>query len=207
MHDGTRQPPPQVTAAELDGMADRTGRLLDAARYLNLATVSREGRPWVATLEYAWLGEPLRFLFGSAVGSRHSRDIASSPLVAGSLFLAGGGTGLDVAAVDGAQFTGTCSEVGAQDLDRYRPLFYEAVFPDERERARWMLPKSSLREPAEHRLYLVEVERWWLVDTRTWEQDRVDRRVELPLAELDARLGSAKSVGRRHVRGASSRAG
>ncbi|MCZ2525011.1 MULTISPECIES: pyridoxamine 5'-phosphate oxidase family protein [Streptomyces] len=205
MHDGAQQPPPQVTAAELTSMADRTGRLLDGARYLNLATVSPGGRPWVATLEYAWLGDPLRFLFGSAVGSRHSRDIASSPLVGGSLFLAGNGTGLDVAAVDGAQFTGTCSEVGAHDLDRYRPVFYEAVFPDERERARWMLPKSSLREPAEHRLYLVEVERWWLVDTRTWEQDRVDRRMELPLAELDARVVSTKSTGRCSGRGTPSR--
>jgi hypothetical protein len=46
------------------------------------------------------------------------------------------------------------------------------------------LPPASLRAPAEHRLYLIEVERWWLIDTRTWEHDRIDRRVELPVEEL-----------------------
>ncbi|MEU0084682.1 pyridoxamine 5'-phosphate oxidase family protein [Streptomyces sp. NPDC006274] len=175
---------PAVTAADLDSMVDRTRRLLDEARYLNLATVSPDGRPWVATMEYAWLGDPLRFLFGSARGSRHSRDIASSPQISGSLFLGAGAAGLDIAAVDGAQFTGTCAEVPAGDLGRYHSAFYEAVFPDAAERARWALPPTSLRAPADHRLYLIEVERWWLIDTRTWEHDRIDRRVELPVEEL-----------------------
>ncbi|MFF3755437.1 pyridoxamine 5'-phosphate oxidase family protein [Streptomyces sp. NPDC002018] len=166
-------------------LAERTGRLLREARYLNLATVSPTGRPWVATLEYAWFAGPPRFVFGSATGSRHSRDLAASPQVSGSLFLAGGGaTGVAFAAVDGAQFTGRCAEVPAVDLDRYYSGFYEAVFPDERQREQWMLPRSSLRAPAGHRLYLIEVERWWLIDTRTWERDRIDRRIEVPLAEL-----------------------
>lgn len=47
-----------------------------------------------------------------------------------------------------------------------------------------MLPRSLLAPPAQHRLYLIEVERWWLIDTRTWAQDRIDRRVEMPLADL-----------------------
>jgi hypothetical protein len=172
---------------DLDHMVDRTRRLLGEARYLNLATVSPDGRPWVATMEYAWLGDPLRFLFGSATGSLHSRNIASSPRISGSLFVGPGSVaGLDLAAVDGAQFTGTCAEITAGDLDRYHSLFYEAVFPDEAERAQWMLPRTSLRAPAEHRLYLIEVERWWLIDTRTWEHDRIDRRIELPVAHLPA---------------------
>ncbi|MEW2066814.1 pyridoxamine 5'-phosphate oxidase family protein [Streptomyces sp. NPDC007346] len=181
MRDSTQPSPPDVAEEEAKSLTDRTERLLAQARYLNLATVSPEGSPWVATLEYAWLGGPPRFLYGSATGSRHSRDIASSPEVGGSLFVGGGAAGLEVAAVDGAQFTGVCSEVAAADLERYHSLFYEAVFPDEAERARWMLPQSSLRAPAVHRLYLIEVRRWWLIDTRTWEQDRIDRRVELPL--------------------------
>ncbi|MFF2185127.1 pyridoxamine 5'-phosphate oxidase family protein [Streptomyces sp. NPDC058155] len=194
MPDSTRPLPPHVTAADLESMADRTRRLLDGARYLNLATVSQEGRPWVATLEYAWLGDPLRFLFGSATSSQHSRDIASSPRVGGSLFLSGGSTGLDIAAVDGAQFTGTCSEIDAADLDRYHSFFYKAVLPDERQRAQWMLPQSSLRQPAEHRIYLIEVDQWWLIDTRTWEQDRIDRRIELPVADFPRRDAVSSSV-------------
>lgn len=186
MPDGASQPQPQPqdAAAEMNSMVGRTRRVLNEARYLSLATVSGEGRPWVATLEYAWLAEPLRFVFGSATGSQHSRDIASSPRISGSLFLSGGTDGLDIAAVDGAQFTGECSEISPGELDQYYSAFYEAVFPDEQQRAEWMLPQSSLRAPADHRLYLVEVERWWLIDTRTWAQDRIDRRIEVALAEL-----------------------
>lgn len=167
-----------------DGLAGRTRRLLNSARYLNLATVSPEGLPWVAVLEYAWLADPLRLVFGSATGSRHSLDVGSSPRVAGSLFATDGTSGVGLAAVDGAQFTGRCSEIPVEDLDRYYSVFYEAVFPDAGQRAEWMLPRSLLAPPAPHRLYLVEVERWWLIDTRTWAQDRIDRRVEMPMAEL-----------------------
>lgn len=159
------------------GLAGRTRRILDEARYLTLSTVSDDGQPWSAVLQYAWVAEPLRLLFGSAVQSRHSRDIAARPLVSGALFVAGD----DLLAVDGAQFTGRCSALSAGDLDRYHATFYDAVLPDPESRAKWTLPPSALLAPADHRLYLVEVERWWLVDTRTWEQDRIDRRVELPL--------------------------
>ncbi|MGH3324977.1 MAG: pyridoxamine 5'-phosphate oxidase family protein, partial [Streptomyces sp.] len=122
-----------------DSLTARTGRLLDEARYLNLATVSPESLPWVSVVEYAWLAGPLRFVFGSATGSRHSRDIASSPRVSGSLFVTGGAaTGVDFASVDGAQFTGRCAEIPADELDRYHSVFYEAVFPEEAQRTEWM---------------------------------------------------------------------
>jgi Pyridoxamine 5'-phosphate oxidase len=174
------------TVTNGDSLAARSRRLLDEARYLNLATVSPGGRPWVAVLEYAWLADPLRFVFGSATTSRHSTDIAAFPQVSGSLFLAAGSVGLDIEGVDGAQFTGTAREVPAAELDRYYAVFYETVFPDPDQRTEWMLPQSMLRSPAEHRLYLVEVERWWLMDTSTWAEDRIDRRVEMPLAELES---------------------
>ncbi|MET0234716.1 MAG: pyridoxamine 5'-phosphate oxidase family protein [Kibdelosporangium sp.] len=167
-----------------DSLAGRTLRLLNTARYVNLATVSADGLPWVAVLEYAWLADPLRLVFGSAIGSRHSRDVAKLPQVSGSLFVAGGGEGLDVSAVDGAQFTGSCAEVAADDLDQFYSAFYETVLPDPRQRAEWMLPRSLLRAPAEHRLYLIDVERWWLIDTRTWAADRIDRRIEMALTDL-----------------------
>jgi uncharacterized protein YhbP (UPF0306 family) len=166
-----------------DSLASRTRRLLDKATYLNLATVSADSEPWVAVLQYAWLPDPLRFVFGSAVGSRHSRHISRSPRVSGSLYVAADADA-DFTAVDGAQFTGACREIEADELDRFYAPFYEAVFPDAEERATWMLPQSLLRAPADHRLYLVVVDRWWLIDTRTWAEDRIDRRVEMPLTEL-----------------------
>jgi uncharacterized protein YhbP (UPF0306 family) len=162
------------------GFAARTRRLLDEAKYLSLATVSTEELPWSAVLQYAWLADPLRFLFGSAIQARHSTDIVTRPLVSGSLFVAGG----ELLSVDGAQFTGTCRELSTVEVERHHATFYDAVLPDARDRAEWTLPVESLVAPAPHRLYVIEVEQWWLVDTRTWAEDRIDRRVEVPLAEL-----------------------
>jgi uncharacterized protein YhbP (UPF0306 family) len=173
-------------------LARRTRRLLDEAKYLTLATVSADGLPWSAVLQYAWLGDPLRLLFGSATGSRHSRHLAARPEVSGSLFVAG--TGTSITTVDGAQFTGRCAEVSDVDVDRFYDHFYEGVLPDPRTRAEWTLPKSALRAPAEHRIYLIEVERWWLVDTRTWAQDRIDRRIEMPLKELGGQSSPSPSA-------------
>ncbi|MGN9809488.1 pyridoxamine 5'-phosphate oxidase family protein [Micromonospora sp. BQ11] len=167
-----------------DSLAGRTRRLLSEARYLTLATVSEDGSPWAAVVQYAWLTDPLRFVFGSATESRHSRNIARVPRVSGSLFHVSATGGWEVAAVDGAQFTGRCAEVAAEDVRRFAPLFYESVFPDPRERAEWSLPMALLRAPAPHRLYVIDVVRWWLVDTRTWVADRIDRRIEMPLTEL-----------------------
>jgi uncharacterized protein YhbP (UPF0306 family) len=163
-----------------DGFARRSRRLLEEARYLTLATVSTDGRPWSAVLQYAWLPDPLRFLFGSAIQSRHSRDIATRPRISGSLFVAGD----SLMDVDGAQFSGTCQELSPEDVERYHATFYDALFPDAQDRAEWALPQSELLPPAEHRLYLIEVDDWWLIDTRTWAEDRIDRRVKVPLTEL-----------------------
>lgn len=168
-----------------DNLAGRTWRLLEEAKYLTLATVSDDGLPWAAVLQYAWLRDPLRLLFGSAVRARHSRHVAARPQVGGSLFAtANDGAGAAIASVDGAQFTGRCAELPAADVARLHATFYEAVLPDPRMRAEWALPSSSLCPPAEHRLYMITVGRWWLIDTRTWAEDRIDRRIEVPLTEL-----------------------
>ncbi|WP_416529989.1 pyridoxamine 5'-phosphate oxidase family protein [Streptomyces coelicoflavus] len=169
-----------------DDLLKRSRQLLDTARYLNLATASEQGDPWVATLEYAWFAAPLRFVFGSATGSRHSRHVQARPQVSGSLFTAGRHESVaDLASVDGAQFTGRCTEVPPNRLDTYYTEFYATVFPNPHQRAEWQLPPSLLRHPAPHRLYLVEVDRWWLIDTRTWAEDRIDRRIEVPAAHLE----------------------
>ncbi|MEU7083410.1 pyridoxamine 5'-phosphate oxidase family protein [Streptomyces achromogenes] len=177
-----------------ESLIERTAHLLNRARYLNLAT-ARDGAPWVATLEYAWFAGPLRFVFGSSTGARHSGDIRADPRVSGSLFVTGGGAGVAIASVDGAQFTGRCTEIGPERLEEYHAPFYETVFPDAGQRARWQLPPERLRGAAPHRLYRVDVERWWLIDTRHWEEDRIDRRIELPLdAGVQARLSAHAPV-------------
>ncbi len=172
-----------------ESLIDRTAQLLDCARYLNMATI-RDEAPWVTTLQYAWFPRPLHFVFGSAAGSRHGGDIQREPRVSGSLFTSTAPGG-DFASVDGAQFTGRCTEIRPEQLDTYWAPFYEAMFPDTEQRARWQLPPEQLREPAPHRLYRIDVEHWWMIDTRRWDEDRIDRRVELPLdADTQKRLST-----------------
>lgn len=165
-----------------EDVVGRTRRLLDGAKYLALATVSTEEQPWSAVLQYAWLAGPLRFVFGSAIQARHSTDVTTRPRVAGSLFVAGG----DLLAVDGAQFAGICRELSPGEVAEHHAAFYDAVLPDAAERAEYTLPVSMLVPPAPHRLYVVEVEQWWLVDTSTWVEDRIDRRAEVPMDVLAA---------------------
>lgn len=158
-------------------LADRTKRVLEEAKYLSLSTVSGDGRPWSAVLQYAWLADPLRFLFGSATQSRHSHHVATNPTVSGSLFVTGDGT---LTAVDGAQFTGTCRELTADEVHTHHTTFYDALLPDEKSRAEYTLPVELLLPPADHRIYQITVDRLWLIDTSTWVEDRIDRRVEVP---------------------------
>ena len=159
-------------------LTDRTKRILAEAKFLSLSTVSATGEPWAAVLQYAWLAQPLRFLFGSATRSRHSGHIVANPAVSGSLYVTGDGALTDV---DGAQFTGTCRELTPDEVRAHHATFYDAVLPDEESRAEYTLPVEALLPPADHRIYQITVERLWLIDTSTWIEDRIDRRVEVEL--------------------------
>lgn len=159
-------------------LAVRTKRILEEAKYLSMSTVSGEGQPWSAVLQYAWLPQPLRFLFGSATVSRHSGHIAARPNVSGSLFVTGDGA---LTAVDGAQFTGTCRELTPDEVRQHHGTFYDALLPDEESRAEYTLPVEALLPPADHRIYQITVDRLWLIDTSTWLEDRIDRRVEVEM--------------------------
>lgn len=159
-------------------LTERTKRVIEEAKYLSLSTVSHDGRPWASVLQYAWLAQPLRFLFGSATQSRHSAHIVANPAVAGSLYVAGDG---DLTAVDGGQFTGTCRELTPDEVRQHHATFYDALLPDEASRAEYTLPVERLLPPADHRIYQITVDRLWLIDTSTWIEDRIDRRVEVEL--------------------------
>lgn len=167
-------------------LTTRTERILDEAEYLTLATVSPEGHPWSAVVQYVWLAAPLRFLFGSATTSAHSRHTAEHPDVAGSLYTTRPRPLIE--SVDGAQFTGTCAELTPAELHTHHRTFYDTLFPDPADRAQWTLPEPALLQPAPHRLYQITVTGWWLVDTTTWAEDRIDRRVEMPLSQAPARV-------------------
>jgi hypothetical protein len=98
--------------------------------------------------------------------------------VSGSLFTTGNGA---LTEVDGAQFTGTCRELTEAEVREHHATFYDALLPDEESRAEYTLPVELLLPPAEHRIYQITVQRLWLIDTSTWIEDRIDRRIEVEL--------------------------
>lgn len=167
----------------------RTRQILDKARWATLATVSASGEPWSSVVHYVWLPDPLRLLFTSADDARHSKDIAGDPRVSGSLCCTGVDTGIALGDVDGAQFTGHCTEVAAEELIKYHDLFFGTLFPDPSVRAQWALPPESFRAPESHRLYLITVDDWWIIDFSRWAADKIDRRMRVA-PEVLAQLGS-----------------
>lgn len=172
------------TGTSPEELATRAVRLLGSARYMTLATASPRSGPWSTTLHYEWQADPLRLLFCSCHDTRHGGDIAVDSEVAGSLFVTGESTGVAIAPVEGAQFTGVCEVTPEDELERTHQSFFESVFPDPAARAEWALPLGAFRPPGTHRLYRVTVRQLWLIDLRTWAEDKIDRRVELPLSAL-----------------------
>ena len=56
-------------------------RLVDANRYMTLATADEHGRPWASPVWFAPLGDS-GFLWVSSPETRHSRNIAARPEIA-----------------------------------------------------------------------------------------------------------------------------
>ncbi|GHH27804.1 hypothetical protein Srubr_30220 [Streptomyces rubradiris] len=106
----------------------------------------------MATLEYAWFAGPLRFVLGSSTGARDSGDIRADPRVSGSLFVTEGAAGVAIASVDGARFTGRCTEIGPDELEAYHAPICETVFADAAQRAMWQLPPDRSPHRGEERL-------------------------------------------------------
>lgn len=167
------------TVAVADPLVARSVFLLDNARFLTLATHG-PGGPWAATVNYVPLRSPLRLLWYSSRRARHSTDLGAHPKAAASLFL----TGLPGFGLDGAQLSGTCQEVAADDVAEYHRHYYETNFPDEVVRAEWLLPTTEFVADGPRRFYLMTVERWWLLDIDRWLRDKHDQRVEVLVEDL-----------------------
>jgi dihydrofolate reductase/nitroimidazol reductase NimA-like FMN-containing flavoprotein (pyridoxamine 5'-phosphate oxidase superfamily) len=88
--------------AVASGPAEVARAIIDAGRYLTLATADEHGRPWASPVWYAHTGHR-EFLWVSDPGARHSRNIAARPEVGIVIFDSrapvGRGQGVYVSAV------------------------------------------------------------------------------------------------------------
>jgi uncharacterized protein YhbP (UPF0306 family) len=180
------QPRRESNTTDTAALVHRSDLILDRARFVTLAT-SGPGGPWASTVNYVALRRPLRMMWYSLRSAQHSVNLAAHPGVSGSLFLTGL-TGADAPAgipIDGAQFTGECREVTADELPEYHRNYYQSNFPDPAVREQWMLPLDEFRGNGPRRFYRLDIDRWWLYDAQRWTVDKHDSRVEVPVAAID----------------------
>ncbi|MEV3961427.1 hypothetical protein AB0M34_11080 [Nocardia sp. NPDC050193] len=178
---------PAAAAGTFRSASERSRYLLDRARFCTLATEGPDG-PWAATVNFVARHRPLQLVWYSLREAEHSMRIAARPRVSGTMFVTGL-SGAEAPAgipIDGAQFVGSCQEVGAEELPEFYEYYYVTNFPDARERAQWALPIDTFRGDGPRRFYRLEIDRWWLYDAQRWTADKHDRRFEVGLSEITA---------------------
>jgi hypothetical protein len=121
--------------------------IIDANRYMTLATADREGRPWASPVFYA-AADYTEFYWISAPEATHSQNLARRPQTSIVIF--------DSRAPEGAgqavYMSALAEQVAARDLDRGL-----AVYPGPAERAGAPLAAEHVQAPAPYRLYRATV--------------------------------------------------
>jgi nitroimidazol reductase NimA-like FMN-containing flavoprotein (pyridoxamine 5'-phosphate oxidase superfamily) len=137
-------PDTEAVQQDLAGMARA---IIDANRYMTLATADGEGRPWASPVFYA-TADYTEFYWISAPEAVHSRNLARRPQVSIVIFDSGvpEGTGQAV------YMPATAERVLARDLDRGL-----AVYPGQAEHGGVTFTQADVQAPAPYRLYRATV--------------------------------------------------
>ena len=136
------------------------------------------GKVWIAPLAYV-VDEEYNFYFTSATDSIHCQHIKNNPNVAFSIF----NSTLPSDTVDGLQIAAVAGQVESKDLKAVVDLYFNQVFEDPEDRARWSQPiehYTSNSFPFQRFFQIVPME-VYKIDTSTIE---VDRRLEIKLSEI-----------------------
>jgi hypothetical protein len=117
--------------------------IIDANRYMTLATADGEGRPWASPVFYA-TANYTEFYWASAPGATHSQNLAQRPRISIVIFDSGvpAGTGQAV------YMSATAEQLAADDLDRGLD-----VYPGPADRGGGLFTPDEVRPPAPYRLY------------------------------------------------------
>jgi nitroimidazol reductase NimA-like FMN-containing flavoprotein (pyridoxamine 5'-phosphate oxidase superfamily) len=134
-------------SGEKDHTAVIARAIVDANRYMTLATADSDGRPWACPVFYA-AADYSEFYWISALGATHSRNLAQRPQISIVIFDSGvpEGTGQAV------YMSATAEQVPADELVRGL-----AVYPGPAEPGWPPLTLAQLQAPAPHRLYRATV--------------------------------------------------
>jgi nitroimidazol reductase NimA-like FMN-containing flavoprotein (pyridoxamine 5'-phosphate oxidase superfamily) len=127
-----------------DELVGRAKAIVEANRYLTLATADSAGRPWASPVWYA-TDDCREFFWASSPAAQHSRNIAARPEVAVVVFDSqvrpGSAAALYVSA--------TAAELAGDELDRALEVY------SRRSQAQGLpeWTRDEVQAPARHRLY------------------------------------------------------
>ena len=125
-------------------LAVMAAQIIDANRYLVLATADQHGVPWVSPLWYAHAGYR-EFFWVSDPQARHSQNIGIRPRVSMVIFDSSARPG----AASAVYISGTAGMVAGPDLERSIEIYSRRSL--EQGLPAWT--PSSAQAPARHRLY------------------------------------------------------
>jgi hypothetical protein len=171
---------PQGRVVAEPGLAAMARAIIDANRYMTLATADEDGRPWAAPVFYA-AADYAEFYWISAPGSVHSRNLALRPRISIVIFDSGVAEGAGQAVYMAA----TAEQVADGDLARGL-----AVYPGAADPGSHPLTPGQLQGPAPYRLYRAAVSEHWILCPRDTgacplHGIAVDHRVPVRLAGRD----------------------
>ncbi|WP_163506066.1 pyridoxamine 5'-phosphate oxidase family protein [Fodinicola acaciae] len=130
--------------------------LIDRNRYLSLATVDPDGRPWVSPVYFA-PGEDGEFIWVSTVDAEHSRNLAARPDVSLVIFDS------TVQPYHGRAVyaSGEAYALAGDDLDRAL-----RIYPGAADRGGAQLTLDDVTGDAPYRLYRAAATRLWVLCPR-----------------------------------------
>lgn len=130
--------------------------LLDVNRYLTLATIGPDGRPWTSPVYFACAGER-EFYWMSATDAQHSRNLAVRPQVSIVVFDS------TVAPYHGRAVyaVGEARELSGEDLDRGLE-----VYPGPGRRGGVPITRDDVTGSSPNRLYQMRVSDLWVLCPR-----------------------------------------
>jgi pyridoxine/pyridoxamine 5'-phosphate oxidase len=149
-------------SAEDDGAARA---VVDAARYMTLATADASGQPWASPVWFA-TGDRREFVWVSKPGAQHSRNVAERPQVSIVLF----DTSVPPGTGGGVYLVAHAAQVDEAELDRCLEVFSR----ESQAQGAGAFARDDVREPAALRMYRATVSQAWL-------GSREDRRVAVTL--------------------------
>lgn len=134
----------------MTNLESRAEAVIAANKYLTLATVDSDGRPWATPVYFTPDGHE-HFYWVSSPDARHSRNLAANPAVSIVIF----DSTVPIGGAHAVYLTGEAHVVPDEELaDRAR--FYSGRLPELRE-----FTEDELRAPADMRLYRATVTAAW----------------------------------------------